>query len=302
MRLPFMRKEDRDSNFGDEHAGEDYPVVDAEGSGKGGSILFRVTLYIGVFLALVIAVGGYYYLNYIRGTLNRRISGNPSGLVRAIDIEGGKDASAPRETTFIEGQACETAQPPGASSPDERARELSPANTGAGAQDPPGKPSVKKTPAPPGTIPSPPEKVGRTGAVSTPSVSPDQSETLLGHLVLRDDNPFREKFLKRFQDARGPKLSPKERGSSARSGRMSRPQRSGLTGGELPILPDITDGGDRPGDLKVVGVIQTREASIALTNRGELKVGSLVDGDAVTSITINEVHLKSGRTLKVTAQ
>jgi hypothetical protein len=146
------------------------------------------------------------------------------------------------------------------------------------------------------------EKAGRDGVPSKPSAPADQPETLLSQLVLRDDNPFREKFLKRFQDAKEPKASLRGSTRSARSGQVSRSSRSGLTGGELSILPDIADGGDRPGELRVVGVIQTREASIALTNRGELKVGSLVDGDAVTSITINEVRLKSGRILKVTAQ
>jgi len=77
---------------------------------------------------------------------------------------------------------------------------------------------------------------------------------------------------------------------------------SGLTGNELAVLPSILGGTDRPGDLKVVGVIQTQNTSIALTNKGELKVGSVVDGDSVAGITMNEVHLKSGRTLKVTAQ
>jgi hypothetical protein len=148
----------------------------------------------------------------------------------------------------------------------------------------------------------PVEKAGRDGMASKPSAASAQPETLLSQLVLRDDNPFREKFLKRFRDAQAPKTSLKEKGHSAKSGRVSRSSRSGLAGGELPLLPDIADGGDRPEGLRVVGVIQTREASIALTNRGELKVGSLVDGDAVAAITINEVRLKSGKTLKVTAQ
>jgi hypothetical protein len=161
---------------------------------------------------------------------------------------------------------------------------------------------VREASPPPGTIPSPLEKAGRDGAPSKPSAAPAQPETLLSQLVLRDDNPFREKFLKRFQDAKASKSSLKEKGRSARSGRVPRSSRSSLAGGELPILPDIADGGERLGELRVMGVIQTSEASIALTNRGELKVGSPVDGDAVTSITINEVRLKSGRTLKVAAQ
>lgn len=300
MRLPFMKKEARDNDFGDEHAGNDYPV-EGESPKKGGSLL-RVALYAGVFLVLVTAVGSYYYLNYIRGSLNRRISGDPSGLVRAIDIGGGKNVPVLREVPFIEGQTGETLRTPHPSSPHERVGGVSPEKTGAGAQVASETTSVRETPPPPRAIPSPVEKAGRDGVASKPSASPDQPETLLSHLVLRDDNPFREKFLKRFQDAQTPKTSMKERGRSARPGRALRSSRSDLTGGELPILPDITDGGDRPGELRVVGVIQTREASIALTNRGELKVGSLVDGDAVTAITINEVRLRSGRTLKVAAQ
>lgn len=301
MRLPFMKKEDRDDDFGDEYAGNDHPV-EGESSNRGGSILFRVALYTGVFLVLVTAVGGYYYLNYVRGSLNRRISGNPSGPVRVIDIGGGENVPSSREAPFIEGRAGETLRTPHPSSPDARVSDVSPEKTGAGAQVASETPSVREVSPPPGTIPSPVEKAGRDGMASKPSASPDQPGTLLSQLVLRDDNPFREKFLKRFQDARTPKTSLKEKGRSARSGQVPRSSRSGLTGGELPILPDISDGGDRPGNLRVVGVIQTREASIALTNRGELRVGSLVDGDAVTAITINEVRLKSGRTLKVTAQ
>jgi len=105
-------------------------------------------------------------------------------------------------------------------------------------------------------------------------------------------------------------MSLKNNGRSVKSGQPSRFSQSaragkaasGLTGGELAILPDIAGGGDRPGELKVMGVIQTQETAIALTNKGELKVGSMVDGDAVTGITMNEVRLKSGRVLKVTAQ
>lgn len=300
MRLPFIKKGYRDNDFADECAGDDYPAVEGEGSGKSWSILLKVALYVGVFLVLVIAVGGYYYLAHTRASLNRRISGNPSGRVSAIDIGAGKNAPASREGAFIEGQADETMRTPRPSSPDERAGEVSPAKTGVVAQVVSGTPSVRAS-AGRGTIPAPVEKDDSDGVPSKPSAL-DQSETLLNHLVLRDDNPFREKFLKRFQDARAPKTSLKEKGHSARSGRASRSPRSPLAGGELPILPDVADGGDRRGDLRVVGVIQTREASIALTNRGELKVGSQVDGDAVTAITINEVRLKSGKILKVTAQ
>ncbi len=302
MRLPFMKREDRDNNSGDEYAGDDYPALEGEGSKKGGSIVPRVALYFGVFLVLVIAVGGYYYLNYTRGSLNRRISGSPSGLVRAIDIGGGKNASTSREAPFIEGQARETVQTPGPSSSDERVREALPSKTGAGDQVASETPSMREASPSPGTIPSHVEKAGRDGVVSKPSAPPDQPEMLPSHLVLRDDNPFREKFLKRFQDANAPKISLKEGRRSPRSGQIRRSSQSGLTGGEPSILPDVTDGSDHPGNLRVVGIIQTREASIALTNRGELRVGSLVDGDAVTAITINEVCLKSGRTIKVTAQ
>jgi len=301
VRLPFLKKEDRDDDLGDEHAGNDYPV-EGESSKKGGSVLFRVALFTGVFLVLVTALGGYYYLNYIRGSLNRRISGDPSGLVRAIDVGGGKNVPASREAPFIEGQAGEILRTPHPSSPDSRVSDVSPEKTGAGTQVASETPSVREASPPPRTIPSSVEKAGPDGMASKASASPDQPETLLCQLVLRDDNPFREKFLKRFQDTRTPKTSLKERGSLARTGQISRSSRSGLAGGELPILPDIAYGGDRPGDLRVVGVIQTREVSIALTNRGELKVGSPVDGDAVTAISINEVRLKSGKTFKVTAQ
>lgn len=297
-----MKKEDRDSNSGDDHAGDDYPAVGYEGSKKGGSILSRVALYTGVFLVLVTAVGGYYYLNYTRASLNRRISGNPSGLVRAIDVGAGKNTPTSGEVPFIEGRAGETAQTPRPLYPDEPVREVSPAGRGTRAQVASGTPSVREAPTPPGTIPSPAEKGGRDGVPSKPSASPDQPDTLLDQLVLRDDNPFREKFLKRFQESKAPKTPLKEKKLSARSGRLSGSSRSGLTSGKSPILPDIADGGDHLGDLRVMGVIQTRETSIALTNRGELKVGSTVDGDAVTAITMNEVRLKSGRTLKVAAQ
>jgi hypothetical protein len=304
-----MKKEDRDNGVGEVYAGEDYPAVEGEGSKKGGSVLLGIALYAGVFLVLAVAVGGYYYLNYTRGSLNRSIPGNPSGLIGAIDIGGGEKTSTSREAPFIEGQPGAAVQTSGLSL-DERAREASPAGARAVTQAAPETPSAGRVPSPSGTIPLPVEETGRESVASKPPVSPDPPETLLSHLVLRDDNPFREKFLKRFQDAQAPKMSLKGVGRSTRSGRALRSSRSGgaertasgLVGGELPILPDIADGGDRPGDLRVVGVIQTREASIALTNKGELKVGSLVDGDAVTAITINEVRLASGRTLKVTAQ
>ena len=309
MRLPFVKTKNGDNDYGDECSGEDHPAIETKSSEKGGNILLKIALCSGVFFVLLAAVGGYYYLNYTRGSLNKRISSNPSGLVKAIDLGGGENASTSREEPFIEGPS-NKAGPGSLTKPsNEPARQASLAGASPGAQVT-SKAPLRKVSVPSGMVPPPAEKTSRDGMASKPPVSSDQPETLLSNLVLRDDNPFRDKFLKRFQESQAPKMSLKDKRRSARSGEVSRSSRSGvagkggsgLAGGELAILPDIAGGGDRPGDLKVVGVIQTKDAAIALTNKGELKVGSVVDGDAVTVITMNEVRLKSGKALKVTAQ
>ncbi len=296
-----MKKEDRDSNSGDDHAGDDYPAVGYEGSKKGGSILSRVALYTGVFLVLVTAVGGYYYLNYTRASLNRRISGNPSGLVRFIDIGGGEIVPSSREAPFIEGRAGETLRTPQPSSPDARVSDVSPRkdrSRGSGASE---TPSVRRHSPPPGTIPSPVEK-GRPGWYGVEALCLTGSTgTLLGSACVEGRQPLSREIPEEVPgcpDAED--LPERERTfSQIRSGAPS--SRSGLTGGELPILPDISDGGDRR-ESQGGGSHTNPGGFNSVTNRGELRVGSLVDGDAVTAITINEVRLKSGRTLKVTAQ
>jgi hypothetical protein len=307
MRLPFVKKKGRDNESGDEYRPEEYAVLQNQAGEKGGGILLRIALYSGVFIVFAAGIGGYFYLSSARWSLNKRISGNPPDLVKGIDLGKGESVPSSRDTQFIEGQPGKAAQSVQSLSPNGPAPQASSVGdrfTNAAPMQ--NKPEAPERPVPVKAV-SPPtgEKTGRTavGTSTVPSDPPVQPETLLNQLVLRDDNPFRDKFLKRFEDSQGPKTRRKNAGSSLspRSGNAGK-LTSGLTGNELAILPSISGGADRPGDLKVVGVIQTQNTSIALTNKGELKVGSAVDGDLVTGITMNEVHLKSGRTLKVTAQ
>lgn len=306
MRLPFVKKKGRDNESGDEYLMEEYPVLQDKAEEKGGGILLRIALYSGLFIVFAAGIGGYFYLDSTRWSLNKRISGNPPDLVKGIDL--GKEERVPssEDTQFIEGRPGDAAQsaplPPSNGPVPQAAPVGDHVANAASAQNKPApleRPvSVKAVSQPPGV------KAGRTSGTAPPSpVAPVQPETLLNQLVLRDDNPFRDKFLKRFEDSQAPKTRRKNVSSSRspRSGKAGK-LTSGLTGNELEILPSISGGTDRPGELKVVGVIQTQNTSIALTNKGELKVGSVVDGDSVTGITMNEVHLRSGRTLKVTAQ
>ncbi|MBP7530064.1 MAG: hypothetical protein KA801_19240 [Syntrophorhabdaceae bacterium] len=306
MRLPFVKKKGRDSESGDEYRAEEYPVLENKAAQKGGRILARIALCIGVFIVFVAAIGGYFYIDSTRWSLNKRISANPPALVKGIDLGKGEGATSSRDTQFIEvqpGDAAQSAQLPPSNRPVPQAAPVGDHVTnGAPVQNKPTPPErsvpVEEVSPPPG------EKTGRTsGAATAAQAAPVQPETLLNQLVLRDDNPFRDKFLKRFENSQAPKTRRKNSGSSRspRSGNAGK-LTSDLTGNELAILPSILGGSDLPADLKVVGVIQTQNTSIALTNKGELKVGSVVDGDSVTGITMNEVHLKSGRTLKVTAQ
>ncbi len=306
MRLPFVKKKGRDNESGDEYRAEEYPVLQNKAAEKGGGILARIALCSGVSIVFAAAIGGYFYLDSTRWSLNKRISADPPALVKGIDLGKGEDVPSSQDTQFIEGQpgdAAQSAKLPLSNGPVPQAAPVGDHVTNAAP--------VQNKPAPPErSVPvkavSPPsgEKTGRTsGTATAPPAVPVQPETLLNQLVLRDDNPFRDKFLRRFEDSQVPKTCRKNAASSRspRSGAAGK-LTSGLTGNELSILPSILGGTDRPGDLKVVGVIQTQNTSIALTNKGELKVGSVVDGDSVTGITMNEVRLKSGRTLKVTTQ
>ncbi len=304
MKLPFMKTRNLNNDYGDEYSEEDYPAVQEKASEKRGSILSRIALYSGVFLVLLTAVGGFYYVDYTGRSLNKRISGNPSGLVNAINLGGEENVSISREEPFIEGSSKRTRQEPRTLPSNELTRQASLVGVSGGIQGTSEAPPLREASSSPRMVP---EKTVRDGAASKPPDSPDQPETLLSNLALRDDNPFRDKFLKRFQESQVSKMSLKDRRRSAGSGQVSRPRGavrsvSKLADGELAILPDIAGGGDSSGDLKVVGVIQTQETSLALTNKGELRVGSMVDGDVVMGITMNEVRLKSGRILKVTAQ
>lgn len=305
MRLPFVKKKGKDNESGDEYRVEEYTVLQNKAAEKGGGILARIALCIGVFIVFAATIGGYFYLDSTRWSLNKRISANPPALVKGIDLAKGESVLSSRDTQFIEGQPgdAQSAQLPPSNGPAPQAAPVGDHVTNAApVQNKPASPErsfpVKGVSPPPG------EKTGRTSRTATElPAAPVQPETLLSQLVLRDDNPFRDKFLKRFENSQAPKTRRKNAASSRspRSGSAGK-LISGLTGNELAILPSILGGTDRPADLKVVGVIQTQNTSIALTNKGELKVGSIVDGDSVTGITMNEVHLKSGRTLKLTAQ
>jgi len=306
MRLPFMKMKGSDNESGDEYRAEEYPVPQDEADKKGGGILLRIALYSGLFVVFAAGIGGYFYLDSARWSLNERISGNPPDLVKGIDLGKGEGAPSSPDRQFIEGQpgdAAQSTQLPPSNGPVPQAAPVGDhVTSGAPVQNKPTPPEgsvpVKEVSPPPG------EKTGRTpGTKTAPLAAPVQPETLLNQLVLRDDNPFRDKFLKRFEDSQtsGSRRKSTLSSHSPRSGKAGK-LTSGLAGDELAILPSISGGTDRSGELKVVGVIQTRNTSIALTSKGELKVGSVVDGDSVTGITMNEVYLKSGRTLKVTAQ
>ncbi len=306
MRLPFVKKKGGDDESGDECRAEEYPVLQNKAAEKGGGILTWIGLCIGVFIVFAAAIGGYFYLDSTRWSLNKRISANPPALVKGIDLGKGGGAPSSPDTQFIDGQPGDAAQsaqlPPSNGRVPQAAPVVDHVTNGAPAQNKP-VPAERSVPVK-AVSPPPGEKAVRTlGTATAPRAAPVQPETLLNQLVLRDDNPFRDKFLKRFEASRAPKTRRKNAASSRspRSGNAGK-LTSGLTGNELAVLPSILGGTDRPGDLKVVGVIQTQNTSIALTNKGELKVGSVVDGDSVAGITMNEVHLKSGRTLKVTAQ
>lgn len=317
MKLPFMKKKTEEGlNPDKEYHKSGYSLKQAQSGERGRKVLARIMLYGSTFVVFVAGAGGYYYLNFIRASLNETISNNPPSPVKAINIgrEGGREAF--RDESFAETapNGTERVPEPSASHTSVQSTESgkSPGVVVEPVKVKPGATSLSGTPPSHSRMPQPrvAEKDDRGPKLSL-QPSPDVAETLLDQLVLRDDNPFRDKFLKRYNDSHTPRRPQKENRLPANTGQLSRSSKTGRgektstdpATSELNILPAITGGKlDLPGGFKVFGVIRTQDTSIALTNRGELKVGSLVDGDSVTEITMNEVYLKSGRIFKVSAQ
>ncbi len=296
MRFCFMKKKIGDDLSGHEqYRTEEYPGLDAESKGRDKNSIVRIALYGGLFVVFVVAVGGYYYLYLARVSLNKNISKQSPAIMKAINLGGEFADPVSKEAQFVQAASGQTKHfpEPSASGP------LSPSVA-----------SVRVQSANTNSIQDKPER-SSAARETAPSVPPGEPPAFLGQLVLREDNPFRGKFLKKFQDSQTSGRSQRQAARSAKSGQPSLfsltarrdKVEKGLNGDELSILPVIAGSRhDLPGGFKVYGVIHTQDTSIALTNRGELKVGSVVDGDPITWITMNEVRFKSGRTLKVSAQ
>lgn len=316
MRLPFVKKKSGDDlHLDNEHHVGDYSPAQVQDGEKGSNIFVRIALYGGVLIVFAIAAGGYYYLNFTRMSLNKSVSNDPPAVMKAINLGGGQDNASSREAQFIQVPSNEAKQlrEPSTSNAPVSSPSSAPGDSDA-ALPVPVKPDAKtfEKDVPPKTLsPLSGERTARNAGKVSSSASPDEPGSFLSQLVLREDNPFRERFIKRFQDSRtSGKLQKDGRlavdpGKSSLYSRTGKRERvvQGPAEGELGILPAIAGGKhDLPGGLKVFGVIRTQEDSTALTSRGELKVGSVVDGDAVTGIVMSEVRFKSGRTFKVSAQ
>lgn len=314
MRFTFLKRKARDYPcYEDGYHNKEYSFEQTGNNKKNKKVFARVALYGGVFVVFVVAAGGYYYLNFTRISLDERVPNGPPVFVKAIDL--GKEQNDPPSL------GVELAQgPPG------KAGQLRiPPTSNVPAMPPPftlnskdavlsvGTESEEKT----GSLEILPSKTNSTSArnkggnnvdKSPMVVSSNEADTLLDQLVLRDDNPFRDKFLRRFLDSHASVTPQKSNGGSVderRPYRSSTTERKvrGFTEEGLDILPvTIGEKRDAPGGFKVFGVIRTQKDSIALTNKGELKIGSIVDDDTIVRIDINEVSFKSGKTFKVSAQ
>ena len=250
---------------------------------RNGDLLIRIALYTGILFVAVVAVGGYYYLNHTRTSFNKSISGQSPAPMQAIDIKDSVAGAAPRETTVTSSKP----DPIAPAEQDSRYRNIKTDHIGKNQAKTAGTAEVQKTD------------------------TPHESQAPLNQLVLKEDNPFREKFIKKFQDIKTTTKLQQQSGNSNEKGRpylsasSAKKTKSGNNPdlNELNVLPAISvDRYNAREGLKVYGVIKTQDVSIALTNRGELQPGSVVDGDPITGITINEIYLKSGKILKISAQ
>ncbi len=344
MKLPFTKKTNRDDGVPDYSQADDFPVIDdrAGNEKSKGSPAVRIALYVGLFCVIAISIGGYLYFQSTAGLLNKKLSGSRGLSSPKINI-----SEASRETQFAEKSNTDNAspwvnasgnqagQPPSSprinpadqplqAKPDSGRTPSSTPPAGAVLSLPAPKDTKQAAPSAPvksvhaGTQPAAPKVASGQAPADKPgqkvpapavhAVSADKPE-VFDQLVLKDDNPFREKFLKKFQDYQVSRsLKDGKAVKFTQSARQGKPGGSPnalapLGGSELSILPAIAGANNAREDaFRVYGVIRSQAGSIALTNRGELKEGSMIGGDAVVSVGMNEVRFKSGRVLKVSGQ
>lgn len=337
MRLPFKKNRDAKSNVQEDDFLDAYPEMSDNQQSKKEGTVFRIAIYFGLAIVIVLAVGGYFYirshqLSFINCTaksgplnpVNSAGSDDPFANIAGDEKKTAGEAS-PLEAleSPVHGKSSIDKTVPVAPSP-EKISSPKEKNAASPIQAPSAPAITSAVPAQPDTAQSFSKNHGpltnqeqAISPVTTPEAStPKRSdaaktrpETILDELLLKDDNPFREKFLKKFEEAQTAKL-PKDGKAKNKNSRNAQPLKPFIPGkpgmnfdeGELGILPGIAGMKDPGNQLRVYGVIRTGNNSIILTNRGELKVGSTIDGDVISSVNMNEIYLKSGRIIKVSGQ
>ncbi|MHB8108842.1 MAG: hypothetical protein ACYDHW_02290 [Syntrophorhabdaceae bacterium] len=323
---------------------DDYPDIADNPKPQKNDLIFRIALYSGLAIVIALSVGGYYLIKSHQVSFIKLSARNErSGPINPVNLNAGDDpfigTIQPGEQKKDSDEASVYAQPStgpvnGAASSE------NPGPKAARPQDNPNisqsKPPIKPVNAQAGSPSASPVSIsdktnlrtgdsagaqmpakGNSAIMSTdnaarkiPESSSQGRPEILDQLVLKDDNPFREKFVKKFQDTQAMKLekAPRPAGKASKTIRFSKVGGAGNKPGvnlgtnELAILPGIAGSKDPGSDFRVLGVIQANNTALVLTNRGEMKIGSMVGGDIIASVTMNEVRLKSGRIVKVSGQ
>lgn len=128
-------------------------------------------------------------------------------------------------------------------------------------------------------------------------------------LALSDEAPFRSRFEKRYADKMAAQ-NPKNRSPGAAPGVSDKVDIRDLIGGDgKPVAPGIAPGTldadaiapsvTYPGKISLYGVMVAGDKKVAVTSRGEVRVGGMLSGERIIDITPDGVKLKSGRVLQV---